>query len=127
MTMYCHRFALTGLLLTALAAPAAWSAGSGCVNGELLGVYDAQLSNINTQTIIQSLATATSTTATTPSKATGFAGSDNSLSGNVPAMGRYYLDGNGNIIGVSTGKVQFNLAVGKYTVNTDCTGRITLA
>jgi hypothetical protein len=126
MTVCCHRFALKGLLLCALAAPAGWGAGSGCVNGQLLGIYDAQLSNINTQNIIASLAASTPSANATATKAAGIAGNDNSLSGNVPAMGRYYLDGAGNIIGLSTGRTAFNLAVGKYTVNTDCTGRITL-
>jgi len=84
--------------------------------------------NANTQSLLQSANTPpTPAASTTSNKAPGFAANDNSLSGNTPALGRYYFDANGNIIGLSTGKVQVNLAVGKYTVNTDCTGRITLS
>jgi hypothetical protein len=125
--------AVKGLIICGLMSPAAWSAASGCVNGQLLGLYNAEVLNTNTQSLLQdanaavsTAAAAAGTAATTASKAPGLAGSDNSLTGNTPALGRYYLDAAGNIIGLSTGKTQANLAVGKYTVNTDCTGRITL-
>src|SRR5947207_1400241 len=128
MTLYRNGLVVKGLIICGLASPAAWSAASGCVNGELLGVYNAQISNINLQSVLQAVkATSTPAAATVTPKAPGFGGNDNSLSGNLPALGRYYFDGAGNIIGVATGKVAFNLALGKYTVNTDCTGKITLA
>lgn len=127
MTLCRHGFALKGLIILGLAAPAILSAEAGCVNGQLLGLYDAQISNINTQNLLQSLkaSPAPVTAAPTP-RAPGLGGNDNSLSGNVPALGRYYFDGNGNIIGVATGKIAANVAVGKFSVNTDCTGKITL-
>jgi hypothetical protein len=114
------------LIIYSVAAPPALHAASGCVNGQLLGLYNAQLLNTNTQSLMQQAnAAASSSPASGPAQ--GFAANDNSLSGNTPALGRYYFDAGGNIIGLSTGKLQFNLAVGKYTVNTDCTGRITLS
>jgi hypothetical protein len=123
-----HDLALKGLIICGLASPGALVAASGCVNGQLLGLYNAELVNANTQHLLQSAnSTATAQTANPPAKAAGFAANDNSLNGNTPALGRYYFDASGNIVGLSTGKTQFNLAVGKYTVNTDCTGKITLS
>src|SRR5690349_5001934 len=107
-------FAVKGLFVFGLAVPVAWSANSGCVTGQLLGIYDAQFSNVNTQSILRSLhATPAPASTAAPSPKVGFAGNDNSLSGNLPALGRYYFDGAGNIIGVSTGKIAFNMALGK--------------
>jgi hypothetical protein len=128
MTMHRHNFVVEGLIILSLAAPAILSAEAGCVNAQLSGLYNAQISNINTQNLLQSLKANLTPAATgAASKAPGFAANDNSLSGNLPALGRYYFDGSGNIIGLSAGKIAANLAVGKYTVNTDCTGKITLA
>jgi hypothetical protein len=121
-----HHFAIQGLIICSFALPSAMHAASGCVNGQLLGLYNAELLNTNTQSLLQS-ANSSIAPASAASRAAGFASNDNSLSGNTPALGRYYFDASGNIIGLSTGKVPFNLAVGKYTVNTDCTGRITLS
>jgi hypothetical protein len=122
-----QNFGVQGLIICSFVSPGAFAAAAGCVNGQLLGLYNAALLNTNTQSLLQSAnAEATSATEVT-AKAPGFVASDNSLSGNTPALGRYYFDAGGNIIGLSTGKIQTNLAVGKYSVNTDCTGRITLA
>jgi hypothetical protein len=112
-----------GVIATALAPPAWGSAG--CVTGQLLGNYNAQVANINTQDVLKALKAAPKP-ADSVAAVPGLASNDNSLSGNLPALGRYYFDGNGNIIGVASGKVAFNLALGKYTVNGDCTGRISL-
>ncbi|HJZ97437.1 MAG TPA: hypothetical protein VKE70_13095 [Candidatus Solibacter sp.] len=128
-----HNLAIKGLIICGLASPATLSAAaSGCVTGQLLGLYNAELLNANTQSLMQDAnaavaAAATPAASTTTPKAAGLAANDSSLTGNTPALGRYYFDAAGNIVGLSTGKVQFNIAVGKYTVNTDCTGRITLS
>jgi len=127
MTTCRHGFALKGLFICAAMVPAAWGAASGCVSGELLGLYNAQITNINMQDVLQSMqASASSAAATDTARIAGFAANDNSLSGNLPALGRYYFDGAGNIVGVSTGRTPFNLAIGKYTVSADCTGKVTL-
>jgi len=123
-----HDLTIKGLIICGLAAPGALMGATGCVNGQLLGIYNAELLNTNTQSLLQTAnAAITAPAASDKAAAAGFAGNDNSLSGNTPALGRYYFDANGNIIGLSTGKTQFNLAVGKYTVNSDCTGKITLS
>jgi hypothetical protein len=123
-----QQLTIKGLIICGLAAPGALIGATGCVNGQLLGLYNAELLNTNTQSLVQTANAAVTTAAAgTAAKAAGFAGNDNSLSGNTPALGRYYFDANGNIVGLSTGKTQFNLAVGKYTVNSDCSGKITFS
>jgi hypothetical protein len=112
-----------GVIAAAL-APAAWGS-AGCVTGQLLGHYNTQVANVNTQDILKALKAAPKP-ADSVAVVPGLAANDNSLSGHLPALGRYYFDGSGNIIGVATGKVAFNLALGKYTVSGDCTGKISL-
>ena len=116
---------LLGAIAIALMPQAAWASASGCLTGQLLGTYNVQIVNVNTQDVLKALKAPAK--ASDSAGAAGLTANDNSLSGNLPALGRYYFDGNGNIIGVATGKTPFNLALGKYTVNTDCTGRIMLA
>jgi hypothetical protein len=75
------------------------------------------------QNVLQGLATLPPTT--TGATVLGFVSNPASLSGNVPGLGRFYLDGTGIIVGVTaasstTPAVSTN--VGKYNVNTDCSG-----
>jgi hypothetical protein len=122
-----QHFTIKGLIICCLAAPAGLRAANGCVNAQLLGLYNAEVLNTNTQNLLQSANAAVTTAASETTAAAGFAANDNSLNGNIPALGRYYFDANGNIIGLSTGRTQFNISVGKYTVNSDCSGRVTLS
>jgi len=104
-------------------ATAGWGA-AGCTNGSLQGIYDGQLSNAAFQNVLQSLRTAPP-----PAAVTGLSANPNSLSGSLPGLGRYYFDGAGNIVGViaaSGTTPAFNVAIGKYTVNVDCSARVTL-
>ncbi len=55
----------------------------------------------------------------------GFGNNPRSLGGATPGVGRYYFDGNGNIVGRGTGNSS-QAIIGAYSVNTDCTGTMNL-
>ena len=118
--------ALTLCCCLALARPA--SALSGCSNTTLSGYYNAQVSNMNLQNALQAVNSAkspalTAATGPTAPTVTGFGGNPKSLSGSLPGVSRFFLDGNGLIIGLDTG---VQIAVGAYNVNLDCTATLTL-
>jgi hypothetical protein len=71
-------------------------------------------------------AAAASPSAGTGSSSTGSTPLAN-LPGPQPGLGRLYFDGNGGIIGVSTGSQSLtNQSIGTYTVNTDCSATVKL-
>jgi hypothetical protein len=103
------------------------SAASGCSISQLQGAYDAQVSNIGFQSVLQPAAVLPP--GTTTATVIGFASNPNSLSGSLPGLGRYYFDGTGNVLGmtVATSTVpSTNLNVGTYSVNVDCSGTVKL-
>jgi hypothetical protein len=123
-----------GLLLCGLGLPRASFAISGCSNGYLMGTYNAQVSSMNFSQALQGNTTATSTTTTgttttgsgttaTSTPPVGFGNSPASLSGSVPGLGRFFFDGNGAIVGLAGG---VNTVVGTYSVNQDCTVKVSL-
>jgi len=66
------------------------------------------------------------TTTTTPTlNPGGFGNNPRSFGGATPGVGRYYFDGNGNIVGQGTGNAT-QMIIGSYTVNTDCTATMSL-
>jgi hypothetical protein len=91
-----------------------------------MGVYNAQITNVGFQGALSLPPTTTGGSITlTP----GFGSNPNSLSGSLPGLGRYYLDGTGNVVGMSaasstTPAVTSN--VGTYSVNVDCSGNVKL-
>jgi hypothetical protein len=55
----------------------------------------------------------------------GLVNSPNSFSGQVVGLGRFFFDGNGNIVGQAPGGVgDLNMSVGSFSVNYDCTATI---
>jgi hypothetical protein len=112
-----------GLLIAGLGLPHQAFAISGCSTASLRGIFDAQVSNLGLQTFLQSLNTAA--TAGTP--VAGLSANANSLIGSQTGLGRYHFDGTGNIVGVSGGSRPLSVAVGKYTVNSDCTAKVTMS
>jgi hypothetical protein len=126
MTTSFRCFALKGAIICGLAMPAVVNASSSCLTSNLQGIYNAQISNVSVQNLLQSLKAQPASAAASAAPVVGFGSNDSSLAGNVPAMGRYYFDGAGNVLGVGTGKYPNNIALGKFTLNADCTGKITL-
>jgi hypothetical protein len=128
-----RKFFGIGLTLCCLMLPNIGFAGSGCNNGYLLGNYNAVVSSLNLQNVLQAV-NGTGTTVTpagTPATPTviGFGSNPRSLSGSLPGASRFYFDGNGTIVGASPGATNgatFASAVGSYSVNLDCTASISL-
>lgn len=122
-----RRLVVGGLLGFCLMMPAVLPAASGCTTAQLTGVYNAQATNIALQSVLKGLPTLPPTTTT--ATVIGFTSNPNSLSGSLPGLGRYYLDGTGNVVGltVATSTVPaVNTTIGKYSVNVDCSGSVTL-
>jgi hypothetical protein len=110
-----------------LAMPQLLPAASTCYTTQLNGVYNVEATNVAVQNLLKPLPSNPPTT--TAGTVIGFTSNPNSLSGSVPGLGRYYLDGTGNVVGMTvaasnTPAVSTN--IGKYSVNTDCSGNITL-
>ena len=123
MTSSYRKLLLGGILCSCLAIPDGLMAASGCNTSQLTGAYDSQATNIALQNVLQGLATLPP--GTTNATVLGFVSNPASLSGNLPGLGRFYLDGTGNIVGVtaaSSTSPAMSTNVGKYTVNTDCSG-----
>jgi hypothetical protein len=117
MTTFQKTIVTGSMLLLGLGIPGTALAANGCNNGYLLGHYNAQSSSLNVVTLAASLNN------TDLSKApSGFSNNASSLSGKTPALGRYYLDGNGNILGTATAG---NPVIGTYSVSNDCTAKLT--
>jgi hypothetical protein len=126
---------VSGLLLCGLivGTPRVSSAASGCSNMFLNGTYNIEVENssiVNVLATLRAVQTANgSTTVTLPPPPTGgFGNNVNSLGGQVPGLGRFYFDGNGNITGqmTTTSGSVINTGVGSYTVNFDCTATMRL-
>lgn len=138
---------LGGLLLCGLCLPQIAFAIQGCSNASLIGTYNAQITNANLLNTLQNLnasagtsgttttGTTGSTTGVTTSTTTGiggFGGNPNSITGNTPALGRYYFDGTGKILGMaapsSTGTTAIPqiMIIGSYIINADCTATLKL-
>jgi len=144
MTPTHKTLALAGFLLCGLTLPQASYGITGCTNANLMGVYYAQISSANFTSVLNTIngssapgtgTTGTTGTTTTTTPATtnpgGFGNNPNSLSGKVPGLGRYFLDGNGNIAGVAAGTSNTSGAanytvIGKYSVNSDCSATMSL-
>jgi hypothetical protein len=130
MTIMRHKYVMGALLACSLmlGTPRLSYAISGCNSGMLIGTYNTQSSNLNLLNVLNAMnaptpISATTTTSSTNNSSGGFGGNPGSLSGATPGLGRYYFDGNGNIVGVSTvGGTSINTTVGTYSVNADCTG-----
>jgi hypothetical protein len=126
MTAQYRGLMLGGLLACGLGLPVTSFALSGCNNGYLSGTYNVTIGASNFQQALQTM----SASATTGSAASGgLTGAPTSLSGNLPGLGRFYFDGAGTIVGTQTatsGNV-YSAGVGTYTVNLDCTAKLTLA
>jgi hypothetical protein len=132
MTLTHKNLTFAGLLLCLLILPQVSYGITGCTNANLMGDYNAQISNSGLMNVLNSMSNVTSTpgpTGTTPIPATanpgGFGNNPNSLTGKIPGLGRYFLDGNGNINGVQPGATGF-IVIGKYSVNDDCTATMSL-
>src|SRR6266702_7721101 len=121
MARFYHTFVVGGLFASYFALPGSITAASGCIAGQMQGVYNAEVSNASFQAVLQQLRDTENNSATTT--VTGLGDNANSLAGAVPGLGRCYFDGAGNMIGIIAAKGStpaINTAVGKYTVNTDC-------
>jgi len=126
MTSSLRNLYLGGLFAFCLVAPKALPAASGCTTSQLFGVYDVQSTNLALQNVIRPIASVPPTT--TNAAVVGFLSNPASLGGNTPGLGRYYLDSTGNVTGVtaaSSTSPSVGTNVGTYTVNADCSGRIT--
>ncbi|MCU1234259.1 MAG: hypothetical protein JWP63_2226 [Candidatus Solibacter sp.] len=127
MTSSYRNLLLGGLFTFCLIAPKALPAASGCTTSQLFGVYDAQGTNVALQNLIRPIVSVPPTT--TNAAVVGFLNNPASLNGtSIPGAGRYYLDGTGNVTGLTAASSTLpaiNINVGTYTVNNDCSGRVT--
>jgi|SRR5579863_5776581 len=103
----------------------AWAI-TGCSNSYLSGTYNAQVSNSEIANLINAVNNNGSTTTTTASVT--FPGS---LIAGGPNVGRYYFDGNGNVIGMQSvttpaGSASVSGVIGTYSVDTNCNAKISL-
>jgi hypothetical protein len=100
---------------------------TGCTNAYLSGTYNSQISSIAVQNAVNAInAPAGSTGAALPS---GLGGNASSINGNVPGLGRFYFDGNGNIMGLasnSTAGAPVYAQAGVYSVASNCTAAIAM-
>jgi len=102
---------------------------SGCTNAHLTGTYSVQVGNSSTMALANSLNADPASHTPLPPPPTGcFGDNPNSLGGSMPGLGRFYLNGNGQITGQMINGLGYtsNVTVGSYTVNYDCTATITL-
>jgi hypothetical protein len=107
-----------GILILGLGLAKPSLAITGCTNSYLNGTYNAQITNLAFENVINAINAsagttgttgATETTGTTGSTGTtgaslpgGLVGNASSINGNVAGLGRFYFDGNGNIMGVAS-------------------------
>src|SRR6187399_903552 len=112
----------SGLLFCGLmmGLPRVSSAASGCSNGFLNGTYNVQVENatfVNVLNALRAGATNSGTTTMPPPPTGGFGDNPNSLGGQIPGLGRYYFDGNGNIVGqaMTAAGTTMNINVGTYS------------
>ena len=129
-----------GLLFAGLGLQPAFAI-SGCTNMYLQGTYNAQISNANFLSVLSAM-NAGGTSGTGSMSGTGTGGSTGaaastsvsstfpgSLSSKTPYAGRYYFDGNGNVVGIQSEALAGeppNAIVGSYSVDTNCNAKITL-
>ncbi|HJZ97508.1 MAG TPA: hypothetical protein VKE70_13455 [Candidatus Solibacter sp.] len=122
-----------GVCLVLALAPQLAAAVAGCNNGYLVGYYNAEVTNLNLQNTLQSLnnpggSTVTPAGGTATPAVIGFGSNPRSISGALPGASRFFFDGAGMIVGVSTASngSTFSSQAGSYTVNTDCTATLSL-
>lgn len=133
MTLTHKTLAMAGLLLCVLILPQVSYGITGCTNANLMGTYNAQITSSGLMNVLNSINSGTSSpspTGTTATKAAatnpgGFGNNPFSLTGKVPGLGRFVLDGNGNIDGMAPGATGL-MIVGTYKVNDDCTATMSL-
>src|SRR5579859_813140 len=123
MTRFYRSSFLAGLALCWLSMPRISHAITGCTNTMLTGNYNAEVSSLNLQSVLNKL----NGNASGVSDG-GFGSNPASISGSVPGLGRFFFDGNGSIVGVTgaSGNQQ-NMNVGTYTVNDNCSATIKLS
>lgn len=119
-----------GLVLCILILPQVSYGITGCTNANLMGAYNAQISSSGMMNVLNTLNGAVATSPTTGTKSVaanpgGFGNNPYSLTGKIPGLGRYVLDGTGNINGVAPGATGF-MTIGTYKVNDDCTATMSL-
>lgn len=105
------------------------SYAAACSNAHLSGTYSVRIGNSSVLSVVNSLNTASSsdTNAAVVAPTGGFGDNPNSLGGPTPGLGRYFLNGNGTIIGQSNGSasaassVRYGVysTVGTVTLNSD--------
>jgi hypothetical protein len=121
--------AFAGILLYTLTLPQVSYGITGCTNGNVMGVYNAQISSSGLMNVLNTINSGVTapTTGTVGAAANpgGFGNNPNSLTGKIPGLGRYLLDGNGNINGTPPGTTGF-VTIGTYTVNDDCSATMSL-
>lgn len=120
-----------GVLLSGLGLPRVSYAVTGCSNANLRGIYNAQISSGSLMNVLNTVNGSTTTsggttsssgsTTTTPA---GLGSNPSSLSGPTPGLGRFFFDGNGSIVGLSSANV--NVPIGSYTVASDCSATVKL-
>ena len=143
-------YVLAGLLILGFGMPGISFAVTGCSNANLIGTYNAQISSAALTGVLNALSSSSSSNTGGSSGSTGNTGSGSSttsgggaaaaaqnanpggfgnnpksLGGATPGVGRYYFDGNGNIVGLGTGNSS-QAIIGSYTVATDCTASMSL-
>ncbi|HEY1342036.1 MAG TPA: hypothetical protein VGF59_31210, partial [Bryobacteraceae bacterium] len=137
MTLLKTTLAVGGLLLGSLGMPRISYGITGCNNGYLTGTYNAQVSSVNFNNLLQSNNTGGTSGSTsggttgavgsnTSAPLPGFGNNPGSLSGKIPGLSRFFFDGNGNVLGMNASTGTANFHVGSYNVANDCTARITL-
>jgi len=124
-----------GLLLSGLGLPRVSFAVTGCTNANLTGTYNAQIASGNLMNVLNTVngtastttstsGSGTSSSGTTSTSPAGLGNNPSSLSGQIPGLGRFFFDGNGNIVGLSSSNL--NVTIGSYSVASDCSATIKL-
>lgn len=128
MTQFPKTILVGGLLMFGLGLPQSTFAVTGCSNVYLQGTYSAQITSTNYQALLSAMngaGGAGSTGSTAATVQAGFGNNPISLSGAMPGLGRFYFDGNGNILGAGSATTP-NMPVGTYSVNPDCSATMQL-
>jgi hypothetical protein len=119
-----RRLVTAGVLLLGLGAATPAFAISGCTNQNIMGTYNAQISSAAFTSVLNTLG-ATGSTGSTVLPG-GFGSNSASLAGSTPALSRFYFDGAGNILGVTSAGSSVLTQSGVYSVASNCTAAITL-
>jgi hypothetical protein len=129
-----------GILIFGLGLAKPSLAITGCTNTYLSGTYNSQITTLALGNAISAINAPAGTTGSTgatgaivASGATavsgGLGGNPSSINGYVPGLGRFYFDGNGNVMGLaanSTANAPIFAPAGIYAVASNCTAAITM-